>query len=116
MVTRVLMQLHVAEEETKFGFSPEELLEYFRSRKFEALKATHLCGVMGMASNTDDMDRVRADFRLISATRRRILEEVPELRGFDTVSMGMSGDWHIAVEEGSTLVRIGTAIFGERVY
>ena len=116
VVTRVLMQLHVAKEETKFGFSPEELLEYFRSRKFEALKATHLCGVMGMASNTDDMDRVRADFRLISATRRRILEEVPELRGFDTVSMGMSGDWHIAVEEGSTLVRIGTAIFGERVY
>lgn len=116
VVTSVLMQLHVAKEETKFGFSPEELIEYFTARKFENLKATHICGVMGMASNTDDIDRVRTDFRLISDTRKRILEICPDLRGFDTVSMGMSGDWHIAVEEGSTLVRIGTAIFGERVY
>lgn len=116
VVTRVLMQLHVAKEETKFGFSPEELLEYFAQRRFESLKATHICGVMGMASNTDDMERVRADFRLISETRKRILDHTPDLRGFDIVSMGMSGDWMTAVEEGSTLVRIGTAIFGERVY
>ena len=116
VVTRVLMQLHVAKEETKFGFSPDELLEYFRERRFETLKATHICGVMGMASNPDDMERVRQDFRLISDTRRSILEAAPDLRGFDIVSMGMSGDWHIAVEEGSTLVRIGTAIFGERQY
>lgn len=116
VVTRVLMQLHVAKEETKYGFSPEELMEYFSERRFEHLKATHICGVMGMASNTDDMDRVRDDFRLISETRSRILAEVPDLEGFDTVSMGMSGDWRIAVEEGSTLVRIGTAIFGERQY
>lgn len=116
VVSRVLMQLHVAKEETKFGFSPEELLEYFAGRRFEGLKATHICGVMGMASNTDDMERVRADFRQISETRERILQIAPDLRGFDTVSMGMSGDWRIAVEEGSTLVRIGTAIFGERVY
>ncbi len=116
VVTRVLMQLHVAKEETKFGFSPEELLEYFSERKFEQLKATHICGVMGMASNTDDMDRVRDDFRQIADTRKRILEIAPDLRGFDIVSMGMSGDWHIAVKEGSTLVRIGTAIFGERQY
>lgn len=116
VITRVLMQLHVAKEETKFGFSPEELFDYFSSRRFESLKATHICGVMGMASNTDDMNRVREDFRLISETRIRILEIASDLRGFDIVSMGMSGDWHIAVEEGSTLVRIGTAIFGERVY
>ena len=106
----------MAKEETKFGFSPDELLEYFRERRFETLKATHICGVMGMASNTDDMERVRQDFRLISDTRRSIREAAPDLRGFDIVSMGMSGDWHIAVEEGSTLVRIGTAIFGERQY
>lgn len=116
VMTRVLMQLHVAREETKFGFYPEELIEYFAQRKFESLKATHICGVMGMASNTDDMERVREDFRLISETRKRILEAAPDLRGFDIVSMGMSGDWRIAVEEGSTLVRIGTAIFGERQY
>ena len=112
VVTRVLMQLHVAKEETKFGFSPEELLEYFAQRRFESLKATHICGVMGMASNTDDVERVRADFRLISETRNRILDQTPDLRGFDIVSMGMSGDWKTAVEEGSNLVRIGTAIFG----
>ncbi|MDE6553514.1 MAG: YggS family pyridoxal phosphate-dependent enzyme [Muribaculaceae bacterium] len=116
VVTRVLMQLHVAKEETKFGFSPEELIAYFTERRFERLNATHLCGVMGMASNTDDTDRVRDDFRIISETRKRILEAAPDLRGFDIVSMGMSGDWHIAVDEGSNLVRIGTAIFGERQY
>lgn len=117
VVTRVLMQLHVAREETKFGFSPEELLEYFRSRKFESLTSTHICGVMGMASNTGDMDRVRADFRLIRETFDAIRNDSDlGLRGFDTVSMGMSHDWKIAVEEGATLVRIGSLIFGERQY
>lgn len=116
VVTRVLMQLHVAKEETKFGFSPEELLAYFQAREFENLKATHICGVMGMASNTDDTSRVRDDFRLIYETYRQITSICPDLRGFDTVSMGMSGDWKIAVEEGSNLVRIGTAIFGQREY
>jgi len=116
VVSRVLMQIHVAKEETKFGFYPGELLEYFSARKFETLKATHICGVMGMASNTDDMARVRTDFREIADTRRKILEIAPDLVGFDTISMGMSGDWPIAVEEGANLVRIGTAIFGERQY
>lgn len=116
VITRVLMQLHVAREETKFGFYPEELLEYFSNRKFENLKATHICGVMGMASNTDDMKRVREDFRLISATKGKIMKIAPDLRGFDIVSMGMSGDWPLAVEEGANLVRIGTAIFGSRNY
>lgn len=116
VVTRVLMQLHVAREETKFGFSPEELLDYFRERRFEKLKATHICGVMGMASNTDDMNRVRSDFSLIADTWQAILQVAPDLREFDTVSMGMSGDWPVAVEEGANLVRIGTAIFGERQY
>lgn len=116
IVSRVLMQIHVAREETKFGFSPEELLDFFKARKFENLKATHICGVMGMATNTDDMERVRADFMEIAATRRKIMEVAPDLRGFDTVSMGMSGDWPVAVEEGANLVRIGTAIFGARTY
>ena len=117
VVTRVLMQLHVAREETKFGFSPEELVEYFRGRKFESLTNTHICGVMGMASNTDDMDRVRADFRLIRETFDKIRNDSSlALRGFDTVSMGMSHDWKIAAEEGTTLVRIGSRIFGERQY
>lgn len=116
VITRVLMQVHVAREETKFGFLPDELVDFFRSGGVETLRATHICGVMGMASNTDDLERVRADFRAIADTRRRILDLFApgELRGFDTVSMGMSHDYRIALEEGSTMVRIGTAIFGER--
>lgn len=114
VVTRVLMQVHVAREETKFGFLPEELLEYFRTRRYETLKATHICGIMGMASNTEDRERVRADFHEIRSIFDRVKEICPDLRGFDIVSMGMSGDWELAVEEGSTLVRVGTAIFGER--
>lgn len=117
VVTNVLMQLHVAREETKFGFYPEELLEYFRERRFENLTNVHICGVMGMASNTDDLDRVRDDFRKIHTVFTSIRDdESLGLRGFDTVSMGMSGDRQIAVEEGSNLVRIGSAIFGNRQY
>ncbi len=112
VVTNVLMQVHVAAEETKFGFLPEELMSYFKDKRFENLTNTHICGVMGMASNTSDMSRVRADFAEI----RRIFREISEdnslgLRGFDRVSMGMSHDWRIAVEEGSTSVRIGSLIF-----
>lgn len=117
VVTNVLMQLHVAMEETKFGFYPEELLAFFRERKFERLKATHICGVMGMASNTDDMTRVADDFRKIHSVFREIADDSSlGLRGFDTVSMGMSGDWRVAVEQGSNMVRIGTTIFGPRQY
>lgn len=116
IVARVLMQVHVAQEETKFGFTPDELLDYFRDRRFENLKATHICGIMGMASNTDDEGRIRSDFRTIAHLRQQILDTAPDLRGFDTVSMGMSHDYRTAIEEGSTLVRIGTAIFGERTY
>ena len=103
VVTNVLMQLHVAMEETKFGFYPEELLAFFRDRKFERLTATHICGVMGMASNTDDMTRVADDFRKIHSVFREIADDSSlGLRGFDTVSMGMSGDWRVAVEQGPT--------------
>lgn len=116
VTTRVLMQVHVALEETKFGFWPEELLDYFRARKFENLTNTHICGVMGMASNTDDAERVSQDFAAISKVYGDIIELCPDLRGFDTLSMGMSGDWPLAVEHGSNMVRIGTAIFGEREY
>lgn len=116
VVTRVLMQVHVAAEETKFGFFPEELLEYFRTRRFESLRATHICGIMGMASNTDDKERVSADFNRIADVFREIRELCPDLRGFDILSMGMSGDWTLAVEQGSNLVRIGTRIFGARNY
>ena len=117
VVTRVLMQVHVAKEETKFGFLPDELIAYFKDRKFEKLTNTHICGVMGMASNTDDMARVRADFAEIGELFQTIVsDESLGLRGFDQISMGMSHDWQLAVEEGATIVRIGSLIFGERIY
>lgn len=116
VVTRVLLQVHVAAEETKTGFMPDELLAYFADRRFESLKATHLCGIMGMATNTDDTARIRADFQHIKAVFDRVLEIAPDLRGFDTVSMGMSDDHLQAIECGSTMVRIGTDIFGPRRY
>lgn len=114
--TSVLMQLHVAREETKFGFTPGELLDYFASGRHRMLQATDLRGVMGMASNTDDTARIRADFDAIAATFRTIRTAHPELTAFDTVSMGMTHDYRIAIEAGSNMVRIGTAIFGERDY
>lgn len=116
-ISRVLMQVHVAREETKFGFSEEELYDYFGRKAFRNLKATHLCGVMGMASNTDDMARVTDDFRRIARCGERVKEICgDELTGFDTVSMGMSDDYRRAIECGSTMIRVGTAIFGEREY
>lgn len=116
IVQPVLLQAHVAREETKTGFSPEEMLEYFTARKFENLRATHICGLMGMASNTDDTERVRQDFATLRGLKQQIEALCPDLRGFSTLSMGMSHDRGIAVEEGSTMVRIGTDIFGEREY
>lgn len=117
VITRVLLQLHVAREETKFGFSVDELDDYFTARRFESLKATHICGLMGMASNTDDTDRIAADFAAIAAYYDRIRSDASlGLRGFDTLSMGMSDDRDIAIAQGSNLVRVGTAIFGAREY
>lgn len=115
VVTKVLLQVHVAMEETKFGYYPDELEDYFAGRRFESLTNTHISGIMGMASNTDDEGRVKEDFDKIAGIYRKIKEEfAPDLRDFDTLSMGMSGDWPLAVAEGSNLVRIGSSIFGSR--
>jgi len=116
VVTRILIQVHVAAEETKFGFSPDEILEYFANKHYNSLKATHICGIMGMATNTSDVSRIRADFESIRAIHRRISDMCPDLRGFDTISMGMSDDYEIAVAAGSNMVRVGTSIFGPRQY
>lgn len=116
VITRILMQVHVADEETKFGWSPDELLAYFAERRFEALKATHICGIMGMATNTEDEERIERDFAHIAQLRQEILRIAPDLRGFDIVSMGMSDDYPIALRHGSTHIRVGSKIFGERAY
>lgn len=113
----VLLQLHVAKEETKFGFTPEELLEFVTPELVASLAGVEIRGVMGMASNVDDEERIRADFHEIRRTFDRLKETVfaAEPR-FSVVSMGMSHDWPIAVEEGGNMVRVGTSIFGEREY
>lgn len=117
VVTNCLMQLHVAAEETKFGFLPIELIDFFNQRGHESLTNTNICGVMGMASNTDDEKRIRDDFKLIYETFKRIRDDESfGLREFNVVSMGMSGDYPIAIEEGSTHIRVGTTIFGSRQY
>lgn len=118
-VTEVLLQVHVAEEDTKFGFTPVELLDYMHTGKYAGIEGVRLRGLMAMASNTDDNSRVRADFRKAAETFR-IIKGLPgaetTLADFNVLSMGMSGDWPTAVEEGATMVRIGSAIFGERNY
>lgn len=116
VVTRVLLQVHVAAETTKFGFTPDELMQYFAGGEYRRLQATHLCGLMGMATNTDDTERIDRDFAAIADLRQRIIDTCDDLRGFDQLSMGMSDDFAIALRHGSTIVRIGTDIFGAREY
>lgn len=115
VTTRVLMQVHVAREETKFGFSPDELRRWFDSKAYESLRATHICGIMAMASNTDDDARVSADFAEAATLMRSIARSHPHLRGFDILSMGMSHDYPLAIAAGANMVRVGSLIFGERV-
>ncbi len=113
----VLLQLHVAREETKFGFTPEELLEFVTPELLNSLKAVKIKGVMGMASNVDDEAVIRSDFRAIASCFRELKESVFESDpDFCIISMGMSHDWPIAVEEGANMIRVGTSIFGEREY
>lgn len=110
----VLLEILVAQEDTKFGFSTESLGALLADKGFLA-RFPHVVfkGIMGMASHTDDMARIRADFHALSQFFQQAKALVPT---FTELSMGMSGDYKIAVEEGSTLVRIGTSIFGERDY
>ena len=113
--TQVLLQVHVAQEETKFGFLPEELLEFIESGAYNQYKSVRLCGLMGRASNTTDIERVKHDFHRIKELYDEISHKTKDsLPYFNYISMGMSGDWPVAVEEGANIVRIGSAIFGER--
>ena len=112
-----LIQLHVAQEETKFGFTPDECLQMFEEGEWRTLPYVSIRGLMGMASNTDDMAQVRREFatlgKLFSQVREKYFSDKAE---FCELSMGMSDDYPIAIEEGSTLVRVGSRIFGHRVY
>jgi len=113
-VQRVLLEAHVAAEDAKSGFAPDAMLDYFRRGGYRTLRATHICGIMGMATNTDDNTRIDADFAALAGLLRDIHTAAPDLRGCDILSMGMSHDYPAAIAHGATHVRIGTAIFGDR--
>jgi len=113
----VLLQIHIATEESKFGFDQEELDAMLSSSEFTNLTHVQIQGLMGMATFTEDLDQIRSEFRglkkLFEALKKRTLPSFVDLK---ELSMGMSGDYQIAQEEGSTMVRIGSAIFGSRNY
>lgn len=109
-----LLQIFIAKEETKFGLSEDECLQLVHSDVFRAMKNIEIKGVMGMASNTENMEQVRTECRSLKSFFEKLKSEsLPEI---SVVSMGMSSDYKIAIEEGSTMIRVGSSIFGERNY
>jgi pyridoxal phosphate enzyme (YggS family) len=114
-VVDCLLQIHIATEETKFGFSIKELGELLESQEFLNMENVRICGVMGMASFTSDSIQVSKEFGSLAyyfeTLKNKYFGDNPY---FKEISMGMSGDYEIAVQEGSTMVRIGSLIFGER--
>lgn len=116
-VVDCLLQFHIAEEETKFGLSMDEAEEILNSDIFKAMKNVRICGVMGMATNTDDMTQVRKEFHHLKEIFDTLKAKYfADCEWFKEISMGMSHDYPIAIEEGSTMVRVGSKIFGERNY
>ena len=112
-----LLQIHIAREETKFGLSENEAIELLENPELPELKHIRLCGLMGVATFTDNMDTVRGEFRGLAKFFQHIRKEYfSNDISFCELSMGMSDDYRMAIEEGATMVRIGSLIFGERVY
>ena len=116
-VIQCLLQVHVAQEETKFGFNEIELMEVMdaihKYKLLNELKNVEVCGLMGMASFTDDVEQVRKEFKYLKLMFDGCAG-LPWNSNFNTLSMGMSGDFQLAIEEGSTMVRIGSLLFGAR--
>ncbi len=108
-----LLQMHIAEEDTKFGLDPSELNELIQSEEFKAMKNIKIVGLMGMATFTKNETQIHKEFAQLKSIFNSLQSELPDI---SILSMGMSGDYHIAIEEGSTMVRIGSSIFGARNY
>lgn len=109
----VLMEVHIAREESKQGWEPEELTAYLASDEYKSLSGVRVCGLMGMATFTDDREQVGREFARLKELFDRLRADRPD---FTILSMGMSGDYRLAIEHGATMVRIGSAIFGARSY
>ncbi|MEQ8244379.1 YggS family pyridoxal phosphate-dependent enzyme [Fulvivirga sp.] len=112
-----LLQMHIAEEETKFGLSKEELFEILESQELSSLENIRIVGLMGMATFTEDKAQIRKEFKSLAGIFNEVKTKYhAENIEWRELSMGMSGDYDIAIEEGSTLVRVGSSIFGSRNY
>lgn len=111
-----LLQIYIAQEESKFGFSEEELYDMLHDQAMEDMHYVAIKGLMGMATFTDNQEQIRQEFKNLKSLYEALKQERVTLPDFamEELSMGMSGDYKLAVEEGSTMVRIGSAIFGER--
>lgn len=110
-----LLQIHIAEEETKFGFSPDELLAFLKQTNLEKYPNVAICGLMGMATNTDNTTKIAKEF----AALKQLFDTVKstffaDFSAFKELSMGMSSDYKIALENGATLIRVGSLLFGKR--
>ena len=108
-----LLQIHIAEEDTKFGLDELELNDIVSSEEFQQLKHVRVVGLMGMATFTDDRVQIRREFKSLKSLFEGLKSKIPDV---SILSMGMSGDYKMAIEEGSTMVRIGSSIFGARNY
>ena len=116
-IINVLLQFHIAIESTKFGLQIDEARDILKSDEFQALENIEVVGVMGMASFVDNESQIRQEFQslkqIFDSLKSEFFENSPS---FNTISMGMSGDYQLAIEEGSTMVRVGSSIFGARNY
>lgn len=116
-VVNCLLQLHIAEEETKFGFSFEECRDMLAEGEWKTLSNIQLCGLMGMATNTDDNEQIEKEFCSLSSFFKEVKDSwFADTEVFRELSMGMSHDYHQAIAAGSTLIRVGSKIFGDRTY
>ncbi|WP_298118982.1 YggS family pyridoxal phosphate-dependent enzyme [Flavobacterium sp.] len=111
-----LLQIYIADEETKFGLDEKELNDILSSEEFKNLKNIRIIGLMGMATFTDNQDQIKKEFQNLKAIFDKISKLTTDNCQLNTISMGMSGDYQLAIECGSTMVRIGSSIFGNRNY
>ena len=114
-VINCLLQFHIAQEESKFGYSLQEAKDMLESEEFRTLTGINIVGVMGMATFIDNQEQVRSEFKQLKSNFETLKSDFfNDKKDFTEISMGMSGDYQLAIEEGSTLVRVGSSIFGTR--
>jgi hypothetical protein len=112
-----LLQFHIAEEDTKFGLSLSESKEILESKEFKNFGNVFVAGVMGMATYSENTQQIRNEFKSLKTIFNALKNEYfSAIKNFSEISMGMSDDYQIAIEEGSTMIRVGSKIFGERNY